>query len=63
MRPRDIPSARGPAAAARPLPSCRTAAILTHDREIARQCARCVRVLDGVLSGPARAAAAAPAPA
>ena len=41
-----------------------TAVIITHDRAVARQCARCVRVLDGVLSEPApRTAAAAPAPA
>ena len=40
-----------------------TAVIITHDREVARQCARCVRVVDGVLSETAKGTgAAAPAP-
>ena len=40
-----------------------TAVIITHDREVARQCARRLRVLDGVLSETAKGAGtAAPAP-
>ncbi len=38
-----------------------TAVIITHDREVAQQCARRVRVLDGVLSETGKAATA-PAP-
>ena len=39
-----------------------TAVIVTHDRGVARQCARRVRVLDGVLSEPATGTASAPDP-